>query len=92
MRVATVILRDCLREPRLILSTKPALERILTQNASIQAKNTTNNHPIEAAEAEGLGNSNAVAEAQNNKQQMEYFVDAEFPTPPICWTVESREK
>ena len=69
-----------------IVNTKPVLECILTQNTSIQAKNTTNERPIEAAEAEGSGNSNAAAEAQNKKQQMENFVDAEFPTPPICWT------
>ena len=71
---------------RFIANAKPALESILTQNTSIQAKNTTNERPIEAEEAEGSGNSNAAAEAQNNKQQVEYFVDAEFPTPPICWT------
>ena len=48
---------------RFIANTKPALECILTQNTSIQAKNTTNERPIEAAEVEGSGNSNAVAEA-----------------------------
>ena len=64
---------------RFIANTKPALERILTQNTSIQAKNTTNERPIEAVEEEGSGNSNAVAEARNNKQQMENFVGAEFP-------------
>ena len=66
---------------RFIANTKPALECILTQNTSIQAKNTTNERPIEAAEAEGSGNSNAAAEARNNKQQMENFVDAEFSHP-----------
>ena len=68
---------------RFIANTKPALECILTQNTSIQAKNTTNERPIEAAEAEGSGNSNAAAEARNNKQQMENFVDAEFSHPDL---------
>ena len=67
------------KKSRFIVNTKPALERILTQNTSIQAKNTTNERPIQAEEAEGSGNSDAAAEARNNKQQVEYFVDAEFP-------------
>ena len=58
----------------------------------MQAKNTTNEHPIEAAEAEGSGNSYAVVAARNNKQQMENSVDAKFPTPKIFWTIESLVK
>ena len=71
---------------RFIINTKPASERILTQNTGMQAENPTNERQAKAAEAEGPGNSNAAVEARNNKQQMENFVDAEFPTPPICWT------
>ena len=67
---------------RFIVNTKPALDRILTENTSMQADNTTNERPIEAAEAEGSGNSYAAAAARNKKQQMESFV----ATPPICWT------
>ena len=48
-------------ESHFIANTKPALEHILTQNTSMQAKNTTNEHPIGAMEAEELGNSKAAA-------------------------------
>ena len=66
-------------ESHFIADTKPALEHILTQNTSMKAKNTTNEHPIGAMEAEELGNSKAAAAARNNKQQMENLWTPNFP-------------